>query len=384
MKNKVEPCEVLVAGAGISGIAAALASSRCRAKTVLIEKNSFPGGLAIDCRHHCICGLYPKNTGIPAEIIRALQKLSPKNKFTRIGKLPVFQFKPEHLKQILHRLIRREKNLKVFYCATVNKIIGSNTSIRMVKATQGPHKTRLTFSPNKVIDATGNGSLIKLSKAQYTLAPEKSRQLAGFTFQIRKIKDTSDLLPIKIPYYLTQAVMENKLPAYFKFTNFEYGPAKNCGSIKINLPAKNAYRGEQETKKQTYLAWRYLRKVLPEFKTACIHGISGRIHERQGLCLRGKHTLSKKEVLEAKKFPQAAAKGFWPVEFWDPHRGQKITYLKNHAYYEIPMNCLKSRDKTNLWATGKCISAAPAALASSRGMGTCLYLGQAAGQAAAK
>jgi hypothetical protein len=381
MKSKAIACDVLVVGAGISGIAAAISSSRCQAKTILIEKNNLPGGLSLDCQHHYICGLYPENTGIAKEIISGLQKLNPQNKFTHIGKLSVFYFQPKNLASLLPKLLKKEKNLKVFYGCQAVSVEKKKNSIASVKVQS--KQLNLCLRPKSVIDATGDGAIIKLSQAQYKLAPAKSRQLAGFTFQVRGLTGTTDILPIRVSYYLTQAVQQKKLPTYLKFTKFTYGQTKNSGMIKLNLPAKDAQRGIRKTKKYASLIHAYLRKYLPEFKKSRIYQISTRVHEREGLRLDGKYTLTEQEVLGAKKFPHPAAKGFWPIEFWDAHYGQKITYLKNRKFYEIPLGCLKSKNIDNLFATGKCISATARALASSRVMGTCIYLGEAAGNAAA-
>jgi len=378
MKTKQIPADVLVVGAGISGVAAAIAASRCQAKTILIEKNSFPGGIAVDCQHSYICGLYPKNTGIAQEIILKLQKLNPKNRFIRMGKLSVFSFQPENLELILRKMMRKEMNLKVFYNSKVTEVKREGNSIISAKA------INLKLTPRAVIDATGNGSIIKLSKTRYKLAPLASRQLAGFTFQVQGLIDQSNLLAIKVPYYLSTAVKQKKLPAYFKFTNFAYGQTKNSGIIKLNLPTKNISRPAQEAKKYASLIHAYLRKVLPEFRNSRMHKVSSAIHEREGLRLSGEHTLTEQEVLNARKFPDAIAKGYWPIEFWHRKLGQQIKYLKPNKFYQIPLGCLKSKNITNLFATGKCISATPGALASSRVMGTCIYLGEAAGRAAAQ
>ena len=40
MKIKTVACDVLVVGAGISGVAAAISASRCQAKTILIENGT--------------------------------------------------------------------------------------------------------------------------------------------------------------------------------------------------------------------------------------------------------------------------------------------------------------------------------------------------------
>ena len=58
MNNKLQACDVLVVGAGISGVAAAISASRLQAKTILLEKNNFPGGIARDCQHRYIWHIY--------------------------------------------------------------------------------------------------------------------------------------------------------------------------------------------------------------------------------------------------------------------------------------------------------------------------------------
>ncbi len=382
MKSKNIFCDLLVAGAGISGIAAAVAASRQGISTVLIEKNNFLGGLAVDCRHRYICGLYPKNTGIAGEIISSLRKLNPQNRFTTLGKLPVFYCRPQDLKTTLHKLIAQEKHLRVFYHSQITRVEKRGAVITSLQV-QGK-SGRLNFAPKTVIDATGSGCVIKLSKAKYRLTPLKTRPLAGFTFEITGIKDQNSLLPIKIPYLLAGAANRKKLPAYLKFTNFYYAQDRKSGTIKLNLPASNCFRGTAATKHYCTLVYSLLRKNLPEFKNSRISRISAMVHEREGLRLLGKHILTEKEVLGGKKFPSAAARGYWPIEFWGQKLGQRISYLKPGQFYEIPLNCLKSVNLHNLMATGKCLSATSRALASTRVMGTCIYLGEAAGNQAAK
>ena len=53
-------------------------------------------------------------------------------------------------------------------------------------------------------------------------------------------------------------------------------------------------------------------------------------------------------------------------------------------HYQVPFRCMVPRQIGNLLFAGRCISADSVALASVRGMATCMGLGQAAGTAAAK
>jgi len=72
------------------------------------------------------------------------------------------------------------------------------------------------------------------------------------------------------------------------------------------------------------------------------------------------------------------------MEIWDRSRGTVYRYVPRGEYYEIPLSCLRVPAVVNLLTAGRCISATPAALASTRVMGTCMALGEQAGLAAAQ
>jgi hypothetical protein len=61
-----------------------------------------------------------------------------------------------------------------------------------------------------------------------------------------------------------------------------------------------------------------------------------------------------------------------------------ISLIKYGKYYQVPFRCMLPRHIENLLFAGRCISADSVALASVRGMATCMGLGQAAGTAAGK
>jgi hypothetical protein len=89
-------------------------------------------------------------------------------------------------------------------------------------------------------------------------------------------------------------------------------------------------------------------------------------------------------VLEGRRFPDGAVKNAWPVEMWDPVKGPLLRYLVPGNYYEIPRGCLRTRKIRNLLCAGRCISVSREALGSTRVMGPCMALGQAAAEDAVR
>jgi hypothetical protein len=97
----------------------------------------------------------------------------------------------------------------------------------------------------------------------------------------------------------------------------------------------------------------------------------------------GKYILTGADVLSAKKFPDAVARGAWPVEQWNVDGKARVRWLETGAYYEIPAGALRAAKIKNLFMAGKTISADVEAIASARVMGGCLATGAAAGILAA-
>jgi hypothetical protein len=108
------------------------------------------------------------------------------------------------------------------------------------------------------------------------------------------------------------------------------------------------------------------------------------ILQREGRRILGEYVLTEQDVLAGRKFPDAVARNSWPMELWDAARGTRYRYPPDNDYYEIPFRCLQVRNFSNLLTAGRCISVSHEALGSTRVMGACLALGDAAGQAAAE
>jgi len=372
MTAKKVICDVLVVGAGVSGLAAAVAASEKGVKTLLLEQNSFIGGSVTAAMHRYLCGFYhntvPKaiNDGITTRLISKLRKLNSENRALRQGKVYVFSFRRKDLNNAFRGFIQNNKKLKIILDCQAYSVNITKKQIATVYAKGS--KKNLIIKPKVVIDASGEGALIQLSGAKYRVSSVNKRQLAGFGFRVKGLKAVNKLLSIKVPYYI-------------KFATFTQLKNRDEGLIRLNFPASRDTSGLKKQARKTLLC---LRKILPEFKDAYIVEFSPHMVEREGICLQGGYTLTADDVLGGRKFRDGVVRSSWPIEIWDQKKGPHYRYLKSGQYYEVPLRCLKSKNITNLFACGRCISVTHEGLGSTRVAGTCVALGEQAGLAAVK
>jgi hypothetical protein len=382
-------CEVLVVGAGVAGIGAAVSAARQGAHTILVEENSFPGGAAVIGLHRFTCGLYingtamPDNTlneGVVREICSRLKHLAPGKTAMRMGKVYVLPYLTENLVSVFNSLIREENHLDVLYNTQAVSVKTEQISITAV--TVRYLEEEFDIIPRVVIDCSGDGIIVQLSGARYQLSPPHLCQFAGYTFRVKGLQNVNDMIAINVPYCLTQAVTEKKMPFYLKFTTFTPGDAPDEGYCKLSIPPVGERDRNEQARNDALLVQRYLSQMLPIFRDSYIAELSKGVINREGPRVYGEYTLSADDVLSARKFSDGVVKNAWPIELWDQEKGPHYQYLNPGDFYEIPLRCLKAQDISNLYCAGRCISVSREALGSTRVMGTCISLGEQAGREA--
>jgi len=388
MKKQMK-CDVLVIGAGVSGIAAAVAAACSGMQTILVEKDSFVGGTGYSGLLQHICGLYlnsravPEETlndGIVREIVGRLLQLSPRNKIKKIGQVYVLPYARDDLSSVFNSMCRAEDKLSVMLNTIAVSVKKKGSRIREVRLDQSGTAYKIT--PGILIDCSGDGNAAFMAGADYQISPLSERQLSGFIIHLKGLNTRDKTLPVKVPYYLTKAVEAKEFPSYIRFTAFSYGEAPDEGFLKIN-PGHEHSRSSRVVLKRAEKMFRYLAEKLPSFSGVYIAGTSLRVMDREGRRVCGEYTLTEDDILKGGKFDDGIVKNSWPIELWDRKKGTVYKYLKAGEYYEIPFRCLKVKGISNLLCAGRCISVSREALGSTRVMGTCISLGEQAGLAAA-
>lgn len=385
-------CDVLVAGAGVAGVPAAVTAARRGLRTVIVEQNSFPGGTGVAGLHRFICGLYANtpeeprflhDRGIVLEICSLLEGPSGPESAVRLGDEHVLPFSPAQLQEVYTRLIEAEDDLESFFNSTVTSVIRDENAITTVVFDCMGKVVEV--EPRVVIDCTGGGVTLRLADIPHRESDPRRCQLAGFTARFSGLVDVDAMLSIAVPYRLAEGVRRGTLPAHLQFTTFTPGAEVGEGFCKLAIPPFPAEARLERAKADADRVYSFLSASLPSFRNSRISETSPYVLDREGPRLMGKYELTEDDVVSGKRFSDGAVKNGWPIEFWDQTNGPRFRRLApEREYYDIPVGCMKSRHVQNLLCAGRCISVSQRALGSTRVMGTCMALGEATGLVAAE
>lgn len=379
-------CQLLVAGGGVAGTCAALAAARSGVETLLVESRGWLGGTGACGLLRHICGLYgtgedlPEGTlngGLCDEVVLGLAARAPRRRVRTIGQVRVLPYEDSDLRAVLTERCGAEERLRVLTSSSVTGASLADGRIDTVNIDTpgGP----LLVTPRMAIDCSGNANLAALAGAGCLLSPPGRRQLAGFTIRLNGLEDADELLPVRVPYQCAKGVERGVLPPLLRFTTFFPGDSPDEGFCKLSLDGEDGPERDRRARQWARDLLAYLGQELPAFSRARISETALTVLEREGRRVAGEYTLTGEDVLSGRKFPDGVVKNAWPMEQWDGERGIRYRYLARGEYYEIPLACLRVAAVPNLLAAGRCISATPEALASTRVMGTCMALGEQAG-----
>lgn len=370
--------DVIVAGGGPAGVAAAVAAGRAGARTALIEKTHIPGGITTGGMMTTIWDHENK----PGLVREMLERLDARGALTG-GRW----WHPDALVMLLDELLAEAKvDVRYHTLAQGADRDGDRLTTLHTASKSGPEQWRAKV----YVDATGDGDLAALSGCGFDLGrPEDGGMQPASTFAlVRGIKR-----PLPGPGD-TQAVLD-KVGFRMTYRSGCFREVPGCPdvakfvAVHVNgvdpTDADSLSAAEVDGRRQLHETVEALRDSGDERYADMRIIWTGTLALREGRRIHGLYTLTGEDCRAGRTFDDAVITATFPLDIHHVKQEEGQTWLSGMkvAPYQVPYRCLVAKDASNLLTAGRCISGDFLAHGSYRVVGDVVPLGEVAGEAAA-
>jgi succinate dehydrogenase/fumarate reductase flavoprotein subunit len=383
--------DVIVCGAGSAGVAAACSAARAGARTLLLERHGYGGGIltaamihTFDAIKSCRDNSVNVVAGFARELLEEISALG--GDATPDNPPEALTVHPEIHKIAVDRLLARA-GVTVLYHACVCDVLLEAGRVQGVEAALRDGRAR--FRAPVVIDGTGDAEIAFYARAPFDVAPD----LQALTYHFRLGRVAAGLDWQQWEEVTRRAL--NAAHAAGKIKTFGGPWIIRLAEGEISVNSTRVYgnpvdpvqlsAAEQSARAQMLQIWNILRETAPELKDSYILAGASQLHIRESRIVRGDYQLTEEDIRQGTRFPDSVAVGAWPVDI-HPSNGNVGVHPHKESPpvpYEIPFRCLLPQGVEGLLVAGKPISTTHRAHGSTRVPGTSLATGQAAGVAAA-
>ena len=371
----VGEADVVIVGGGPAGLAAAIASARVGASTVLIEQFGYLGGTATASLMANINGfrnqVEPDSTqtvrGIAEEIVLKLRDMDG------LGKSPYKQKDyptlPGQLAYSYAVDSEKFKYLTMKMCVDAGVVLMLHSFFSM-PVMEGERVTGVVVENKSgrqavmgkiVIDASGDGDVAARAGCDYWQVhhDEDKRLGDGMMYRIGFGRTRPDA-----PYACD-----------FGNTSIVWGPG---AALIDGTDAAELSQAEVDTRLAVFEDFAKKQESNPALADAKVVETPPLLGIRQTRFIEGEYKLTAEDALEGHRFDDVIAISSCPVIHYYGYR----RYLE-HEGYDIPYRCLVPKKVDGLLIAGRCISSEQQPYESHRAMVPIMAIGQAAGVAAA-
>lgn len=392
-----ESYDVCVAGGGSAGLAAAVASARTGAKTLLVERHGSLGGMASAAFVHSVCGLYRlpgkdaaarlANDGFATEFGRRLLASGATGP-VRMGRVDVLLHRPAAFARLADQFAREE--------ATTLTV-----SLHTELATADPETVTLhcrgksrTVRAKAWVDTTGDAVLATLRGVPCETESPERLQRPAFIFALGGVEAAAldDDGRLRLARRLVTAIRAGALPGGLMGAHFRASPQPGEAFVTIDLTGGERFdpldpacltRLETEGRDLGERLVDFLRTEAAGFAQCYVAAWPSRAGVRESRRVVGQYRIETEDVAAGAEFTDAVAHSAWPMELRETAHGPKLRFPVDERACGVPLRALRARDDETLFVAGRCLSCSHEAQASLRVIGTCLATGEAAGLAAA-
>ena len=394
--------DVIVAGGGPAGIAAAVSAARAGTKTALIERYGILGGMLTSGHVQPILG-YAQGRTMYDEIVELLtegHEDMPKM-VTRNGKEIGFD-----LEEAKYRLLKLcvDSGVYVYLQTGVADVIKEENRITGLKICT-PMGLQ-TLHASVVVDATGDGFVAALAGVPFEMgrASDGKCQPVTLEFTVDHVDESIGITawggsdPVTLPdgtkysEACKAANARGELPENVTIVRLHRtaNPGeRNVNATQVNgrnsLTVEGIVESELLLRQQVQPIMEFLRKTAPGFANAKVKSSASTLGVRETRRFVGEYVLSDSDVEVGARFADVVVhKAWFLIDIHNPAGGGQAEKRSQPAIpYDIPYRSLVPLEIDGLLLSGRNISGTHRAHASYRVMGVAMATGQAAGTAAA-
>ena len=396
----MEKYDVIIAGGGMSGVAAAIAAAREGLKVLLVEKNYGLGGAANSCLINPFMKYYIEqcdkdgnkqliqlNNGIFGQIVSRIRKMGGMDETDLLN--PVFN--EEYLKYVLENMCE-EADIEVLYGTMVTSAEVSDRQIRSIQIYNRDGFS--TVSAPFYIDCTGDANLSVQVGVPFRLGRPGDHLCQPMTLcfwignvdreQFRKIRPQINPLYKK---FQQEGRIRNTRENVLIFHHIAPDVLHFNTTRVINLnptDAKDVTKAQFEARKQVFEMYGFLKENFECFRNSVLLMTAAEIGVRESRMIDGEYLYTQEDILNYTVFEDSIACGCYEIDIHNPSgTGTHLIYLDRNKYYTIPYRCLIPQGIKNLLVAGRCISSTHEAQSAYRIMPIVCNLGEGAGTAIA-
>ncbi|WP_126246180.1 FAD-dependent oxidoreductase [Chitinophaga rhizosphaerae] len=397
--------DVIVVGSGSAGAAAAIAAARSGARTLLIERLPFLGGIStavLDTFYgYYTPGNNPRKVvgGIADAVVNGLKGYNACfERPNTFGAGTGITYHPEYLKIVWETLVE-EAGCHVLLNAWVQDVVKVGKEIKALVV--GTKNGLACYEAKQYIDATGDADIVFLAGYEFELAGAiEPAQTLTTTFKMVNVDIARRKAVTKEAFHhLMQSASESgryDLPR--KEGSDHVTPVDGMtATIMTRLKSYGIIDGqtfnatnpeflssaEIRGRLQALEYIRFLQDCVPGYEKAQLASFGVQIGIRETRRVRGEYWLTEADVLSARQFDDQIGLCGAPMEDHHDGEGTKWKYLPDGKTVGIPYRTLIPRNTGNILVAGRCFSASHVAHSSVRSMAQCMAMGEAAGIAAA-
>lgn len=433
MTQDITDYDVIVSGGGPSGFVAAISAGRAGARTLLIEKYGFVGGMATSAWLGPISPMHFGDerviAGIPEEFVERMRVAGGSTGHLRCtnphgsGAYLGF-YDREHYKWTAIQMLQ-EAGVDILFHSFVSDVVVDGDTLRGVEVANKSGKR--TYTAKVVVDATGDGDVAALAGAEHTVGNDHGvSQPSTLMFDManvdtRKLKDYMDANLDKFEWasemVALQPYSEDLQQEHFVGQGFvdiiseglESGDlylgrnsilfltTTHPGLVHFNSTriagvdgrsAESLTAGEIDGRKQVMSLSAFLIAHIPGFENAYLAGTGTQIGIRESRHVTGEYVINGEDVLHGRKFDDVVARGYFPIDIHNlkgkEGYGGGGVWTDPEDSYDIPMRTLIPVRLNGLVMAGRAISATHEAHGSLRTQGGAMGIGHAAGALASQ